>query len=83
MLELSYVGIVNDLPFVRFIQINVRRYVEIAERYGIMGMPLSCVSATVRSCIKPSAASDGRDWTAILPKCCINKGSVYLWEKLD
>lgn len=32
-------GTVNDLPFVRFIQINVRRYVEIAERYGIMGMP--------------------------------------------
>lgn len=39
MLEPSYVGAANDMPFVRFIQINVHRYVEITERYGIMGMP--------------------------------------------
>lgn len=39
MLEPVYAGAANDMSFVRFIRINVSRYTEVAERYGVLGMP--------------------------------------------
>lgn len=39
MLEPVYTAAANDMGFIRFIRVNVSRYPEIAERYGITEMP--------------------------------------------
>ncbi len=39
MLKPVYVGAANDMAFVRFLELNISQYGDIAERFGIMSMP--------------------------------------------
>ncbi len=39
MLEPVYTAAANDMSFIRFSRINISRYGEVAERFGLMAMP--------------------------------------------